>query len=66
MGTNLPLKRAETVRHIFPTFSGSCKTEFVAVTRDTDFSSEVEAALNEAAERWRASPIPPLDIASLF
>nr|DAH20245.1 MAG TPA: regulator protein [Caudoviricetes sp.] len=26
----------------------------------------MEAALNEAAERWRASPIPPLDIASLL
>ena len=51
MGTILPLKRAETVRHIFPTFSGFCKTEFVAVTSETDFSSEVEAALNEAAER---------------
>ena len=46
-----PRNLAETVRHILPTFSGFCKTEFVAVTRDTDFSSEVEAALNEAAER---------------
>lgn len=51
MGTNLPLKRAETVRHMLPTFSGSCNTLLVAVTSATDFSRDVFAALNEAALR---------------